>query len=224
MNAIRLIFTFQCFVLIVGCKPQKAPKPTTKSMQNAKPNPLNLERKKNLNCDDSDVPAYSKFEADGEKLYMYGEIDRKTPKRLRKALNQNPQIKVIVMECVPGSLDDVANLKAARMVRQKGLNVHLASTGLIASGGTDFFLAGVKRTIGESTYIGVHSWGTEPDEPKAVNFPKDHEEHDKYLDYYQDMGIDEAFYWFTLKSADAEGMHKMTDAEIRKYGLVNEWD
>ena len=174
-----------------------------------------------LDCDDMPERNAS-FKARGNKLYMNGTIAGNTPKRLKKALRRNRRIKTVVMQCVPGSKNDKANLKAARMVRARGINTHIADGGMVASGGTDFFLSGVERTIGDDVYIGVHAWGTDEDEPTADKFPKNHPDHKKYLKYYRAMGIPAAFYWFTLRAAPADGMHNMTDAELEKYKIITD--
>ena len=36
------------------------------------------------------------------------------------------------------------------------------------------------------------------------------------------MGIPEAFYWFTLEAAPPEGMHWMTEEEMKKYGIYTD--
>ena len=51
------------------------------------------------------------------------------------------KVRVIVMPFVPGSADDVANLKAGRMLREAGLKTCVPSEGLVASGGVDLFLS-----------------------------------------------------------------------------------
>ncbi|MEM7179597.1 MAG: alpha/beta hydrolase [Spirochaetota bacterium] len=177
---------------------------------------------KDLDCDNQPELKYVRFRVKSSKLYMSGTIRSATPRRLKRILNKYPHIKTIVMQCVPGSKDDEANLKAATLVRKRGLNTHIASTGMIASGGTDFFLAGVKRTMGDDVYIGVHAWGTDEEEPTADRFPRNHSEHKKYLHYYRKMGIPQSFYWFTLRVAPAEGMHNMTDAELDKYHILTD--
>jgi hypothetical protein len=88
---------------------------------------------------------------------------------------------------------------------------------MIASGGTDFFLAGKKRIIENGAMIGVHSWDS-PGE-SALDLPKDNEEHQKYLSYYNQVGIPAEFYWFTLKAAPPEDIHFMTDDEITKFQI-----
>ncbi len=161
------------------------------------------------------------FKISGNTLIMNGVIDSDVKSKLQEALNMNPEVTSIVMENVEGSVDDEANLDAARFVRHKKLNTLIPSDGLVASGGTDFFLSGVKRTAQRGAKIGVHSWaGDGIENPNKL--PKSHVEHQKYLQYYKEMGIPSGFYWYTLKSATSDDIHWMTPYEIKKYKITTE--
>jgi hypothetical protein len=50
--------------------------------------------------------------------------------------------------------------------------------------------------------------------------PKDDPQHQLYLSYYDEIGIDPAFYWYTLDAADADNIHYMTLAEMQQYGIA----
>ncbi|MCT4607782.1 MAG: alpha/beta hydrolase [Pelagimonas sp.] len=151
-----------------------------------------------------------------------GVIDGSTPGVVRKALNAHPEIKKIIMQYVPGSADDEANLEASRLLRESGISMVVPEGGLVASGGTDMFLAGVQRDVGSGACIGVHSWGAgsfiNPIAGRDV--PKDDPQHQLYLSYYDEIGIDPAFYWYTLDAADADNIHYMTLAEMQQYGIA----
>lgn len=162
---------------------------------------------------------YAKFKVDGDNLIMNGIIYSETPKDIKKILIDNPNVKNIIMENVPGSIDDIANLEASRIVRKYGLNTYVPSYGMIASGGTDFFCAGVERKIDDGAEIGVHSWAGDGVKD-ASNLPKDHPEHEKYIDYYKEMGIPEDFYWFTIQAANANEIYIMSKEELTKYKLI----
>jgi len=87
-------------------------------------------------------------------------------------------------------------LAAALIVKQKGLNTRLAKGAL----------------------VGVHSWGGDGDGDgdggdggdgggdinNANELPRQSAEHKPYLDYYQKIGINSEFYWFTIAAADAD--------------------
>lgn len=157
------------------------------------------------------------FEVKGKTAIMNGVITSSFPAKILRLVFEYPEVTTIEMNIVPGSIDDVANLRASLYVRKFGLNTKLHSKSSIASGGTDFFLAGVKRIVAKGAEIGVHSWGDT--NQAATDFPKDDPVHQKYLEYYRALGIPEEFYWFTLESAPVEGSHIMTEKEIKKYKI-----
>lgn len=163
----------------------------------------------------------ARFDAVDGELVMNGVISSSTPIDLRTALDENPKIKRIVMVDVPGSDDDYANLEAGRIVHERGLTTVIPSNGIIASGGTDFFLAGKKRVVVKGARIGVHSWSAE--DYTALDLSKSDEEHEKYLKYYKSIGIDPLFYWYTLEAAPPEDVHWMTDSEMKRYKVGTQY-
>jgi len=157
----------------------------------------------------------AEFEVNGDIAYMYGVICAGTPARVLELLFTHPKVKTIEMLHVPGSIDDVANLRASLYVYRFGLNTKLNKASIVASGGTDFFLAGKERMVADGAKIGVHSWGGGP--KPATELPKNHKSHEKYLEYYRAINIPEEFYWYTLDAAPASDIHFMTEEEIVKY-------
>jgi len=125
-----------------------------------------------------------------------------------------------VMQNVPGSIDDEINLLASREIRKHGIATHIPADGMVASGGTDMFLAGIKRTIEPGAKIGVHSWGG--GEQAATDYDRDHQVHVQYLNYYKEMNIDTDFYWYTLDAAPADDIHWMSEQDIAKYNIVTQ--
>ena len=158
------------------------------------------------------------FEVKGDVAVMTGVIDNKIGTKLETLLERHPEVKTIIMRHVEGSVDDEANLKAASMVRERGLHTLIPADGLVASGGTDFFLAGVQRTVEAGAMIGVHSWSGLSVE--GADLPRDHPEHQPYLRYYRAMGIPAEFYWYTLRAAPSDEMHWMSKDEQRRYRIA----
>ncbi|MCH4886390.1 alpha/beta hydrolase [Acidaminobacter sp. JC074] len=163
----------------------------------------------------------SSFKIEGDVAYMSGVISKDTIRQVKKLIKDYPDVKTIQMVSVDGSVDDESNLVASRLVRQAGLNTYVAKDGHIASGGTDFFCAGVKRTAEEGAQVGVHSWAGGK-VTNAALLPKDDEEHKKYIEYYKEMEMPDpkGFYFFTINAAEADGMHYMSMDEMHQYGLV----
>jgi len=154
-------------------------------------------------------------------VYMNGVIGSGTLAVMQTLFNNYPQIQTIVMQDVPGSMDDDTNLLASMEIRNRGINTHIPSDGMVASGGTDMFLAGVKRSIAPGAKIGVHSWD-DGSGKAALDYPRDHQAHVSYLDYYNAIGITTDFYWYTLEAAPAEGNHWMTAEEMVKYKVLTD--
>jgi hypothetical protein len=160
------------------------------------------------------------FEVRGEVAIMRGVIGATTPARVLELAVINPGVRTIVLAEVPGSIDDVANVRAGRHIRQLGLNTHVPADGEVASGGTDLFLAGNHRSAKPGALFGIHSWDGGP--VPATDLPRDHEEHRLYLDYYEEMGTPAEFYWRTLSAAPPEGIHWMTEEELERFGFFTD--
>ncbi len=153
---------------------------------------------------------------------MEGEIGNQTLNDFEAMISEYPEIgRIEIIEC-PGSGNDDVNLEVSALVYARGISTHIKDGGEVASGGTDFFLAGVKRTVGTDTRIGVHSW--EGGGQEATDFPVGHQEHQKYIDYYVSVGFSqelaEDFYYFTINAASSDNMHYMTAGEISQYGII----
>ncbi len=156
-------------------------------------------------------------------LYMDGLINSKTPKQFKKIFSKYPNIDTLVMKEVEGSVDDEANLEVAEWVSKKELTFVLQPKSIIASGGTDFFLAGKTRIIYRGAKVGVHSWAGE--DKVATDFPKGDEVHQPYIDYYTALGWSkkeaEKFYYFTINAASADDIYWMSEDELKEYHIVN---
>ena len=159
------------------------------------------------------------LEVSGNSFIATGVIDGSTPETIRNAIAANPGVVTLVLQNVPGSADDEANLQAARSVRAANLTTIVPSGGMVASGGTDLFLAGAVREIGAGACLGVHSWSTDGS-VEGKDVPRSDPQHQLYLKYYAEMGIPSAFYWYTLEAADASNIHWMKNAEINAYQMT----
>ena len=160
------------------------------------------------------------FEHRNDTLYVNGILGKTAFKRFNKALEDYPQAHTLVMDQVPGSMNDEYNVQIGVKLHQKGLTTVLHSKSMVASGGVDLFLAGVKRIVAPGAMIGVHSWAG--GSQRGDQLPRDHEEHKMFLDYYQAIDIDSSFYWFTLQAAPAEDIHWMTAEEMKRHQMATE--
>lgn len=94
------------------------------------------------------------FSVTGTTALMSGLIVEGTPSVLNALIAAHPEVDTIVMINVVGSLDTEATFIAGRMLRQHGLNTHVPTNGVIASGGTDLFISGVIRTVESGAQTG----------------------------------------------------------------------
>lgn len=162
----------------------------------------------------------AEFQVTGNQANMAGVINADTPAKVLRLIFEHPKVRTIVMRNVPGSIDDEANLRAARYIRKFGFATSIRSNGSIASGGTDFFLAGEKRMAEPGAKLGIHSWGGPGYQGKDV--PRDDPQHQLYLKFYEEMDIPAEFYWRTLEAAPANDIHWMTPEEIELYKMTTE--
>jgi hypothetical protein len=215
----NLIFIFLLVFLLIGCISQEN---------------LNKKVEKNvINAQKADyekdiysfygltLDMMSNFHIDNDKAYMNGIINKDTIRQVKELISNYTEVKTIVMENVEGSIDDESNLIASRLVREAGLNTYVPADGMIASGGTDFFCAGVKRNIEDGAEFGVHSWGGKGIE-KVSSLSKDDKAHRPYIKYYEEMGLPdpEGFYFFTIYAAEPENIYNMTRDELITFGLI----
>lgn len=158
------------------------------------------------------------FTAEGDRLVAIGAIDDTTLNAFEAALAAHPDARVLELRAIEGSVDDEANVVFSRAVHASGLTTLVPADGMVASGGTDLFLAGQTRVLEPGACVGIHSWGADGGDGDTL--PRDDPEHALYLDYYEDIGIDPAFYWHTLKAAPADGMHWMTADEAARFDMA----
>lgn len=170
------------------------------------------------------LASYGPFHVTGaDTAKMVGVVDVGTPAQFRKMLAAHPGIRKLVLQEVPGTEDDDANLALARMVRKQGMETIVPQDGSVRSGGVELFIAGLKRTAEPGAEFGVHSW--QDDEGReAKDYPAGAPIHMAYLNFYREMGFTpekaQDFYAFTNRSP-FDSIHYMTRDEIARYQLTN---
>ena len=162
---------------------------------------------------------------DKKAIVLDGAINSSALDKFKLLAKQNPKIARIEIVNCEGSINDDVNLELAKYIYDNKYNIHLLDNGLIASGGTDLFLAGRKRSIGANTKIGVHSWAGR-NNITALDFPVGHDNHLPYISYYVSVQFSqqeaENFYYFTINAAPANSIHWMTEVEIEQYNLITD--
>ena len=164
----------------------------------------------------------AEFRSQSNGIVVAGLIDDTTFDGLKQALGTAPDRSTLVLQYVPGSVDDESCLiQLSSYIRLKGLTTRVPSDGLVASGGTDMAVMGARRIIEAGACIGVHTWaaGSLLGLEVGSDLPRNDPAHDLYLAFYRDMAITEDFYWFTLAAAGPDDVHWMSPDEINRFGL-----
>jgi hypothetical protein len=168
-------------------------------------------------------PRFGPFTVRGDTARMAGSVTSATPRQFAAMLAAHPGLKRIELVDCPGSLDEEANLRLARMVRRAGLATHIPEGGSVRSGAVEPFLAGVTRSAHPTAEFGVHSWRDEAGR-EARDYPDGDPVHAEYLDYYREMGLDadaaRAFYAMTNASG-YDDIRYLTKADIARYVALN---
>lgn len=151
------------------------------------------------------------------KAHVNGILGKRFYKKFKLFIESNPKVKTIVLEYVPGSANDEWNVKSCMLLHQNNMNTELLPTSIIASGGVDLFISGNSRTIQEGAQIGVHSWSD--GNKDGIAYPRTSKEHAIFIEMFNKIEMDTAFYWYTLRAAPAKDIHWMTEDEIQKYNL-----
>lgn len=163
----------------------------------------------------------SRIELDGPEATLSGALGSLTFMQVQRLQKERPEVDRLVLQDVPGSINDEINVETGRLVRNGGWSTYVPADGEIASGGVDLFCAGVTRTLDAGARVGVHSWSN--GEEEGGDLPVDSPEHDFFIEYLDEMlgsPRGEMFYFFTLQAAPAAGIHWMTTEEIEQYELL----
>jgi len=155
-----------------------------------------------------------------KQAYLNGDLGTITYRQIKNLITNHPEVKTIVLENVPGSLNDAVNMHTGRLVNEAGLTTKVPYGGMIASGGVDLFCAGKNRIIEKGAKLGIHSWSAGIFD--ADDLPKDHPAHQYQIAYYRmcfgEKGED--FYFHTLEAAKAGDIHWMSNDEISKWNVA----
>lgn len=161
-----------------------------------------------------------RFSVKGDTAIVNGGTDSRSYSEMKTFLNNNPDVRHLILRDMPGTTDAMTNLKIARMIRKRGITTHLQRRSRIASGAVDLFISGARRTMECGARIGVHSWSVDGRiGPKRMGADYNQPVHEEFL---ADMGIDPAFYVFTRDASEPENIYIMKYAEIEEYGLLTE--
>ena len=166
------------------------------------------------------VAAFGPFRViDEHTVALVGITDSASPAWFDAVLQAYPQIDTLEFVEAPGTHDDRANLALGRMIRARGIATRAGDGGSVRSGAVELFLAGATREIAPGSEFAVHGWLDDWGRG-AEDYPAGAPEHRRYLDYYVEMGMDEAqaraFYAMT-NSVPFEDALWLTGSEMRAW-------
>lgn len=141
---------------------------------------------------------------DSRSAEMRGIVGSATPAQFAAMLRAWPDLETLRMIECPGSDDDEANLKLARMLRAARIETIVPAGGSVRSGAVELFLAGVRRRADRHAEFAVHSWRDELGR-EAEDLPPDDPVHREYIEFYREMGLsdDSAKQFYALTSSVA---------------------
>ena len=161
-----------------------------------------------------------KFHVQGQAAYVTGSTDSKSHNLIKKFVRENPDVKTLILQSMPGTQDMDTNRRVVMDLRAAGLATHVPADGRIASGAVDWFIAGSPRTIECGAKIGVHSWGTKAGERGDKTFYDGQLRTQRY--FLDRMGVDPAFYEFTRSAAGPNDIYWLSVEDMLRYGLLTE--
>jgi len=166
-----------------------------------------------------------RFEVEGQTAYVNGGTDSTSFGVTKRFLDDNPNVRRLVLQRMPGTVDADTNLRIARMIRARGIDTHIERRSYIASGAVDLFLSGAQRTMECGALIGVHSWSYHGRHGIGVFSPKNIGYDDRkgvQKLFLRKMGIDPNFYEFTRDSADADDIYILLPKDVARFDLLTE--
>jgi len=159
------------------------------------------------------------FEVSGQSAIVRGTTDSHSHNLLKDFMRENPNVKTLVLQSMPGTQDMDTNRRVVLGIRSAGLATHVPADGYIASGAVDWFIAGKPRTVECGARIGVHSWGTKTGERGDKTLYDGQLRTQRY--FLEKMDVDPDFYQFTRSAAGPNEIYWLTVDDMLRYGLID---
>lgn len=158
-----------------------------------------------------------------DRVALIGEVDSYTPDEFRRMITDWPGLRRLEIVDCGGTIDDIANLELARLIRAAGLDTHVPAGGSARSGGVELFVAGVHRSADPGAEFVVHAWLDDLGR-EASQVPTADPAHAAYLAYYRDMGMSaenaQGFYALT-NSAPHDAPMQLTLGDLQRFRVLN---
>lgn len=153
------------------------------------------------------------------KVRLESATNSATPAAFLRMLEAHPRIDTVEMLDCPGTVDDIANLRLARMIRSRGLVTVVPPGGSIRSGTIELFIAGRNRQAAQDADIVVHAWRA-PDGSTPDLVAMDGDIDRAYVKFYTDMGLSQErardFYRLTSAPPSTQPRH-LSPVELSRF-------
>lgn len=156
--------------------------------------------------DTTDVMVINGFLAEGDTVFLSGEIDASAPQRFAQLRAANPGLAKLVIAEATGKQGGAGALALGRAVRAAGMTTELRSDSVAIGGAVDVFLGGATRVMQDGAILRY----------KGRNLDRDAD----YKAYLTDM-VGAPFVGFVDESLPKLRARDLRLHEIQRYGLIS---
>lgn len=154
----------------------------------------------------SDVMVINGFLAEGDTVFLSGEIDAAAPQRFAELRAANPALRKLVISEASGAQGGDGALALGRAVREAGMTTELRSDSVAIGGAVDVYLGGVTRIMQDGAILRL----------RGRNLDRDA----AYKAYLTDM-VGEEFVGFVDQDLGKLRARDLRLHEIQRYGLIS---
>lgn len=159
---------------------------------------------------------------DPSRAVLEGVTDRRSPAAFLDMLRHYPLLRELEMRDCPGTVDDAANLRLGRMIRQYRIATRVPEKGSVRSGAIELFLAGAERHAAGTARFVIHAWSAQG-EVAGAGSSLSATMRETYTNYYRAMGMAaggaDEFYRRTMAVPARSGL-SLTPDELARYVTI----
>ena len=158
------------------------------------------------------------FRQEGDRLIVSGQLTLMSTERIDTITEENPGLRVLVLEDIAEGSDPTALMQKGALVRSLGMTTMVAPGVTLQGAEVFLFLGGVERLLGEGAAIEVSDWSSAAG--PASMLPPDHPAHSERRVHVTEMLGRADFYEFMIEAAPVDGAHRMTPGALAAFGVV----
>ena len=151
--------------------------------------------------------------SDSPAAYLVGHLGVTFPYAINALQTDYPWVKILILKEVPGGYGMEAIIDGMHMIYDAGMATVLEPDSMVASAGTDVFIAGKYRHAMAGAKLGIHEFGG--DAPQGEDKTTT-----AIRDFFTKVGIRDDFYAF-MRSKPHDTMYWLNPTELKKYNITN---